>query len=86
MKRNNDNTKNKKDVKYILYKLGFYFEFLTLLASLILVIFISASIIVYRFDNPELTETQLMIYAVKEYWWSLIILIISGIIVVKHGK
>ena len=27
----------------------------------------------YRFSNPELTETQLMIWSLKKFWWLLII-------------
>ena len=29
------------------------------------------AVTVYRFKNPELTETQLVMYYMKKYWWVL---------------
>lgn len=32
---------------------------------------------IYRFKNPQLTETEIMIYSLKKYWWADLWFIIS---------
>ena len=55
--------KNKEDLTNI-FKIGIA------LAGIIICLICGILTFIYRLQNPHLTETELMIYAVSKYWWA----------------
>ena len=49
------------------------------IASFIAGIIVSIAIIIYKFKNPHLTETELFIYTVRNYWWLFIALFVDAV-------
>lgn len=70
---NKQNNKNKKKIKKIVKLICDLF----FLLSVILALIISIYIVVYRFQNPALTETQILIYSWKKFWLAYIMFIVS---------
>lgn len=55
--------KNKEDLIKIL-------KICISLAGIFICLICTILVGIYRFKNPQLTETEIMIYSLKEYWWS----------------
>ncbi len=57
-------------------KLKILYIFLTIIIAFVCGIYM----FVYRMNNPLMTETQLMLYALRKFWWLLIMaLVMKGI-------
>lgn len=45
--------------------------------SILIGIIVSIILFSYRIENPQLTETELMIYSFTKYWWAWLLILIS---------
>ena len=70
----------KKKMKQDLFEIG---KTLFVIVSILITSVAAISIFIYRFKNPQLTETEIMIYSTTKYWWSYLMLTISAFIVYK---
>lgn len=69
--------KKKKQRNILISNLKGLFVILTVLMNLIFCM----HMFVYRMQNPSLTGTELMIYAIIKFWWLGIMAFISGLLV-----
>lgn len=44
----------------------------------------SILILIHRFSNPHLTETEIALYSLKEYWWGYLWFLIGYISLKSH--
>ena len=70
----------KEKMKQDLFKIG---KTLFVIVSILTTIVVAIAVFIYRFKNPQLTETEIMIYSITKYWWSYLMLAISNFIVYK---
>lgn len=48
--------------------------------SMLIGFVVSILCIIYRFQNPHLTETERLLYCISEYWWAYLMMIVSYVI------
>lgn len=53
---------------------------LFVLLTYIIGIICGIQMLLYRFQNPHLTGTELMIYGFSRYWWVFLMAVISGLV------
>lgn len=66
----------KKKINDLLEKVKVLFIVSSILIGIIVLIILFS----YRIENPQLTETELMIYSFRKYWWAWLLILISGFI------
>ena len=67
--------KMKKMIFNVLFVLAIIFYSLLILSVII-------GSVIYRFSNPELTETQIILWGVQNYWWAYILILLPFLVCV----
>ena len=56
------------------------FKALFLIVSYIIGIICAFMIFIYKIKNPQFTQTEIMLYSLNNYWWIVLLCIISTLI------